>query len=384
MTQADKDNMHRIFNEIKKDRNKGLDKLFKLYHRKLYGISYSILKNKDDAEEVLQIVLMKLIKMDSELLPNENEWTWIYSVMKNASINYIRKNKSTYDIDDMYYISSDDNNIENVLDKDRFNRIISCLKEDEKEIVSLKIISDLSFAEISDIVNMPEGTVKWKYYKSLNTVKSMIGSIMAFIISITTYLGYNRKPVIPGHYENFVIGESALSRIIRNIIPTNSLGVVMIGISLVFLGLSLYFTREYFIRKHKREKSKSGFTFILGFLNVILLIIVAVMGVKLSDLKSINDRLYDEVYDIQLQCDELNSTIYELQQEKEKSVEIQDSSETQEVLIEGNDIPMEEGRSEISEINTEDEEDVKEEQDDNETSKIIMGESVLVPVPVQP
>ena len=93
MTQADKDDMHRVFNEIKKDRNKGLDKLFKLYHRKLYGISYSILKNKDDAEEVLQIVLMKLIKMDSELLPNENEWTWIYSVMKNASINYIRKNK---------------------------------------------------------------------------------------------------------------------------------------------------------------------------------------------------------------------------------------------------------------------------------------------------
>ncbi len=380
MTQADKDNMHRIFNEIKKDRNKGLDKLFKLYHRKLYGISYSILKNKDDAEEVLQIVLMKLIKMDSELLPNENEWTWIYSVMKNASINYIRKNKSTYDIDDMYYISSDDNNIENVLDKDRFNRIISCLKEDEKEIVSLKIISDFSFAEISDIVNMPEGTVKWKYYKSLNTVKSMIGSIMAFIISITTYLGYNRTPVIPGHYENFVIGESALSRIIRSIIPTNSLGVVMIGISLVFLGLSLYFTREYFIRKHKREKSKSGFTFILGFLNVILLIIVAVMGVKLSDLKSINDRLYDEVYDIQLQCDELNSTIYELQQEKERPVEIQDSSETQEVLIEGNDIPMEEGRSEISEINAEDEEDVIEEQDDNKTSEIIMGESV----PVQP
>ena len=94
-------------------------------------------------------------------------------------------------------------------------------------------------------------------------------------------------------------------------------------------------------------------------------------------MKSINDRLYDEVYDIQLQCDELNSTIYELQQEKERPVEIQDSSETQEVLIEGNDIPMEEGHSEISEINTE---DVIEEQDDNETSEIIMGESVLVPV----
>ena len=41
---------------------------------------------------------------------------------------------------------------------------------------------------------------------------------------------------------------------------------------------------------------------------------------------------------------------------------------------------MEEGHSEISGINTEDGEDVIEEQDDNETSEIIMGESVLVPV----
>ena len=255
-------------------------------------------------------------------------------------------------------------------------------KEDLSKFILIYSLGDL-IGNISLWLYLPK-YFKGIKIKNIGIRKHFIPVMMLFIPQIanqvykildTTMIGR----IIPdktetGYYEQ-------AQKVIRLLLTiVTSLGVVMIGISLVFLGLSLYFTREYFIRKHKREKSKSGFTFILGFLNVILLIIVAVMGVKLSDLKSINDRLYDEVYDIQLQCDELNSTIYELQQEKERPVEIQDSSETQEVLIEGNDIPMEEGRSEISEINTEDEEDVIEEQDDNETSEIIMGESVLVPV----
>ena len=187
MTKLDEEKMHDIFLEIKTNRNKGLDRLFKTYYKQLYGISYSILKNKEDADEVLQILFLKLMKIDNKLLPSSKEWTWIYSVTKNTSINYIRKNKASFNIDEMYNIKSDANDIEEVLDREKFNKMISCLNNDEKEIVSLKIISDLSFNEIAGILNMPEGTVKWKYYKALNTVKSMLGSALVFLVSGLLY-----------------------------------------------------------------------------------------------------------------------------------------------------------------------------------------------------
>ena len=43
-----------IFKEIKKD-NKGLEDLYRIYHKIVYGIAFSIVKNKEDAEAWKQL-----------------------------------------------------------------------------------------------------------------------------------------------------------------------------------------------------------------------------------------------------------------------------------------------------------------------------------------
>lgn len=48
----------------------------------IYGIAFSILKNKEDSEDVVQIVFSKLYVLDKEKLPKEKEATWLYSVTK--------------------------------------------------------------------------------------------------------------------------------------------------------------------------------------------------------------------------------------------------------------------------------------------------------------
>ena len=59
-----------IFKEIKKD-NKGLEDLYRIYHKIVYGIAFSIVKNKEDAEDIMQVVFAKiqeLIKRNYHLL----------------------------------------------------------------------------------------------------------------------------------------------------------------------------------------------------------------------------------------------------------------------------------------------------------------------------
>jgi len=43
----------------------------------IYGIAFSILKNKEDSEDVVQIVFSKLYVLDKEKLPKEKEATWL-------------------------------------------------------------------------------------------------------------------------------------------------------------------------------------------------------------------------------------------------------------------------------------------------------------------
>ncbi len=180
-----------IFKEIKKD-NKGLEDLYRIYHKKVYGIAFSIVKNKEDAEDIMQVVFAKIQELDKTKLPSAKGMTWLYTLTKNETLNYLKKKKGEVSLDTIYEIENKNNEIDKKIDHIEFNRLISKLNEKEQEIISLKILSDFSFQEISELLNEPIGTVKWRYYKSLHSIKRMLGSlamsIITFVIGTKTIL----------------------------------------------------------------------------------------------------------------------------------------------------------------------------------------------------
>ena len=171
-----------IFKEIKKD-NKGLEDLYRIYHKKVYGIAFSIVKNKEDAEDIMQVVFAKIQELDKTKLPSAKGMTWLYTLTKNETLNYLKKKKGEVSLDTIYEIENKNNEIDKKIDHIEFNRLISKLNEKEQEIISLKILSDFSFQEISELLNEPIGTVKWRYYKSLHSIKRMLGSLAMSIIT---------------------------------------------------------------------------------------------------------------------------------------------------------------------------------------------------------
>lgn len=188
MKKIDKEELHRIFIGIKNGDEEEFNKLYKKYKPLVYGVSFSILKNKEDSEEIVQTIFTKIYKLEKEKLPKENEATWLYSFSKNASLNFLRNKKEELNIDDIYYIAHESEELNEIIQKDTFNKIISNLNKKEQEIVSLKILSNLSFKEISQILNMPIGTVQWKYYKSLHTLKTLLSSLSMYIITIIVFI----------------------------------------------------------------------------------------------------------------------------------------------------------------------------------------------------
>lgn len=171
-----------IFKEIKKD-NKGLEDLYRIYHKIVYGIAFSIVKNKEDAEDIMQIVFAKIQELDKTKLPSNKEMTWLYTLTKNETLNYLKKKKGEVSLENIYEIENKNDEIDKKIDSIEFNRLISKLDKKEQEIISLKILSDFSFQEISELLNEPIGTVKWRYYKSLHSIRRMLGSLAMFIIT---------------------------------------------------------------------------------------------------------------------------------------------------------------------------------------------------------
>ena len=183
MGNKEKEELKRLFYEIKNGNKQVIEEIYKKYNKIIYGIAFSILKNKEDSEDIVQIFFSKLYSLEVNKLPNNNESSWIYTTTRNESINLLKKKRNNIDYDSMYEIVETNNEINQIIDKDSYNRIISKLNDTEKQIISLKILADLSFGEIGKLLNIPTGTVKWKYYKSINTLKILLSNLSMFIVT---------------------------------------------------------------------------------------------------------------------------------------------------------------------------------------------------------
>ena len=196
MVRINEKELKELFTELKNENQTALEKIYNKCNKLVYGIAFCILKNKEDAEDVVQTVFSKMHTIDRDKLPISNELSWLYSTTKNEALTVLRKRNNNLDLDSIYEIEKEDNEINKIIDKDSYNRLISKLDNKEKEIISLKILANLSFDEIGKLLNEPTGTIKWRYYKAKNTLKLLLGnlgmSIITFAIGIKILLNNSK------------------------------------------------------------------------------------------------------------------------------------------------------------------------------------------------
>lgn len=186
MKKIDEKELHDLFAEFKNNNQAAYNELYKKYYSLVYGIAFSVMKNKEDSEDIVNEVFTKIYKIDKEKLPVSGESSWLFTVTRNECFSTIRKAKQNVSIDEIYEVPSKSQEIEEIIDIDYYNKIISKLSEQEKTIVSLKILSNFTFSKISQIMGIPIGTVQWKYYKAMNSLKISIsglaGATIAFML----------------------------------------------------------------------------------------------------------------------------------------------------------------------------------------------------------
>ena len=182
--EIDKKTLHELFVKIKEGNKEAFNEIYEKYYKLVYGICFSILKNKENSEDVAQTVFAKLLKMPKEKLPDSSETTWLYTVTKNEALQFLRTKNEDIDINSVYDYYVSDEELEQVAKMEEYYKIIKNLNEKQKEIVSLKVLDDFTFKEIGQMLNMPTATVQWYYYKSINILKSAVSSMAAFILAI--------------------------------------------------------------------------------------------------------------------------------------------------------------------------------------------------------
>ena len=151
----------------------GLHKIYCAYSTYIYALIYDILKNKEDAEDVTTEFFIKIWKIAGKYQAGKGHRAWLGRIAILWAIDYIRgrkKHDSYEDIEEGAEPAGEGFETETI-EKMSINQAISTLEDTEQKIVNMKILGQLTFQEIADILKKPMGTVSWKYRKAIEKLR---------------------------------------------------------------------------------------------------------------------------------------------------------------------------------------------------------------------
>lgn len=179
-----KNNLHVAMQNVIENKEQNFEIFYKECKDYAFKIAFGIIKNKEDSEDIVQNLFLKIYKLPKEKLPTKNEASWLYSVVKNETLNYIKQKRKDINIDDLQ-IYKDDEGISNLINEASYKELMKKLNSEEELIVKLKTESNFTFKEIAKILGKNENTVKWKYYSAIHTLKLFITNLCLFAICLS-------------------------------------------------------------------------------------------------------------------------------------------------------------------------------------------------------
>ena len=167
---------HALVKRCKRGDRQALGELIGHYERPVYNAAYRILGNPDDAADATQAVFLKAFEHLGQYDPKYKFFSWIYRIAINESINQLKRGKRQQPLDDRE-AASDSSPEADIVARDLSREIqdgLMDLKEDYRTVIVLRHFSECSYSQISEILQIPEKTVKSRLYSARQLMKETL------------------------------------------------------------------------------------------------------------------------------------------------------------------------------------------------------------------
>ena len=127
---------------------------------KMYKTAISVLKNDEDACDAIQEALLSAYKSFDTLQNKEYFSTWIIRILLNKCYNIIQKNKKVTYLNEQSMINENDRYYDFYSVESNVEKTLNQIDSDLKLVAVLYYYDEFSVKEISELLTIPEGTVK--------------------------------------------------------------------------------------------------------------------------------------------------------------------------------------------------------------------------------
>ena len=140
----------------------------------LFRFAYMRIGRREDAEDLVQEVLLRLFKAMQKSGVDDIERYLIRSISNACHDYFRRKRQTTIPIDDALHITIDESDKQIHEEFMRINRMLDDLPPEQADTIRLKCYDGLTFKQIGELQDIPEATVKSRYRYAIMSLKEKI------------------------------------------------------------------------------------------------------------------------------------------------------------------------------------------------------------------
>lgn len=171
----------KLIERCKKGDRKSQMQLYSLFYKRVYNSCFRILQDPFESEDAMQDSFIKVFNNLDKYNPETPLEAWIVRIAINTSIDKLREKKLEF-VD----LNEDQNYLEQEGEEDDWDWIvyqvdaikkgIESLPDKYRLILTLNLVEGLDFEEIGNLLKMKEGTVRVRFMRGKEKLKTLLSA----------------------------------------------------------------------------------------------------------------------------------------------------------------------------------------------------------------
>lgn len=167
-----------IIEECKRGSRQAQFELYRLYNRAMYNVCIRMVKNEQDAEDLLQNSFVDIFTKLNTFKYQSSIGAWIKRIVVNNCINFLKRNRMFFEeLDDrIFNITEDHAPVRSGLSTEAINRALFKLPDGYRVVFSLYMLEGYDHKEIAGILEISEATSKSQYSRAKRKLREILKS----------------------------------------------------------------------------------------------------------------------------------------------------------------------------------------------------------------
>lgn len=142
-----------------------------------------ILRDREDAEEAVQEALIRAWRNQAKCRTPATPLPWLVQITRNEALRVAerRQRRQASEIHDNRpeRIHSNDNGVERMLESVATEQALSVLRPEDRTLIRLRYVEDLTQGQVAARLGVPEGTVKVRLHRARARLRGVAGDLAA-------------------------------------------------------------------------------------------------------------------------------------------------------------------------------------------------------------